>query len=515
MYVRLLIYFVVFLFSSISTMAEIITYQLSLKDSTQNILYCGFPNLIAIKNLPTNSKVTTEDGYIAPVGKNYIFSPYQSGSFKLYVYDSNNKSVFSKEFTAIQSKDFALKIGNINFEIASVNEILANPALVCYCSECQLKPWWRIVSYDICLITNHDVEIKSISGDNLTNSPFDKDVLTKISRMKIGDRIIIEKIKGFGSDSVERHFPSLIIQIAYSNLAENQLNRNNNVFSKEISMIVDGMAADNVLRAAGYGWLEKLQGIATDAELINLTDNENVTVRNYAFKALTYRERVDLFPILLKHIDDTAKVKSYSGSYISTNELFLYNLSSKNNCTLTLSQEAIIDSILLFGSVTSIGMNDFLLRHRKLDKRFYTRIRDLALSGKRPIAILLLAKFNNKNDVKDLIIMLSEEQSYIACSVREFPDTLFYPLLKKHFMIEWAKLTPYTDYSQWEDLFDAMAKYPSEETLKIFEKTVIVKDVYQYKTLNEYLLQAVNNNPNPIYEPLKARLNINLANTVR
>ncbi len=58
---------------------------------------------------------------------------------------------------------------------------------------------------------------------------------------------------------------------------------------------------------------KQLNKIATKEELISLTDHANPAVRYYSFRALANRRSDEVFKILLKHVNDTMRVVSFSG----------------------------------------------------------------------------------------------------------------------------------------------------------------------------------------------------------
>ena len=78
--------------------------------------------------------------------------------------------------------------------------------------------------------------------------------------------------------------------------------------------------------------------------------------------------------------------------------------------------------------------------------------------------------------------------------------------LEKIFEKEWNY--QYYDYPKWRLLYQALAKYPVESTYKLIERITKTKDDFRYKTLGKYLLIAITKYPNQIFEPLKAKINL-------
>lgn len=520
MWLRLLLLIGLYLFASTTTEGQITTYQLSLIDSTENILYVGIDNKVAIKNVPVNTKVKFEGKDIKPTGSYYMLTPTQAGKSTLRIYDRNNKTIFSKEYPVNYIEDFKLQVGNGKSGLVSLSDIMANPALVINYSS-KLKSSWRIVNYDISLMINKVYhEGKSVSGENLSNVPFDKDLRDKIATMKNGDAIFIEGIKAYGPDDRIRLLNALVLDIAFDTTNTEKKYPCTADYRTELRVVLDRMVKGNFLNTdKEVGLLEKLEEVASDSELVQLTDNENAFVENYAFYALASRKNVDQFPILMKHFNDTARVEGQSGLR-PTSEYFLsgmmpYSRYSYRN-KLTERQVATIDSILLFDTTTHFIGKDYILRYMKPDVRYYGQIRSLTITGAQPVSVLILAKYKDRNDITLIKEALRKNSYYAVLAAREFPDPAFYPSLRKVFKKEWKQLMPYNYYDrQWAVLFEALAQYPSRSTVRLFNKVIELDDDSQNQTLQHYLLIALLKYPNTVFKELDARIKLDASHQVR
>ncbi len=290
----------------------------------------------------------------------------------------------------------------------------------------------------------------------------------------------------------------------------------------EVSAVVDRIVNDNYIRPRGYGLLERLQEKATDSELIRLTDNENGAVKGYAFEALTGRKHVDIFRVLLKHINDTTPIRVSTGCTSTTNGANMRFLGlvypgfgfSKATYKLSQAERSIIDSMLLFDTTLKLidWEKELFLRGMMPEPKYYEGIRAIATNGKRPIATLLLAKFKNEQDT-GLIKKLFEkgDDSYGVRSARIFNHKSFYPLLKRVFEKQLAQLEPepdfFTDNEIWLLLCEALAQYPSQETYQLFEKITRLQNE-SGQSINRSLMIAIQKYPNPIFEPLKSKINL-------
>jgi hypothetical protein len=128
-----------------------------------------------------------------------------------------------------------------------------------------------------------------------------------------------------------------------------------------LSRIVDTLSKENTIGdhigIAGsthrYDLYQRLNEFATPPELVKLTDHTNPAVRYYSFRALASRGDGRVFDILLRHINDTMRVVSFSGCTGIT-ETVRHNLIKivttdkveGNGYKLNESQNQIVDSLL-------------------------------------------------------------------------------------------------------------------------------------------------------------------------
>ncbi len=124
--------------------------------------------------------------------------------------------------------------------------------------------------------------------------------------------------------------------------------------------IVTSLASENIIgdhigvagSTSRLDLFNRLNKIATQSELICLTDHQVPAVRYYAFRALTSRSDKKVFSILLNHMTDTMRINSFSGCS-GMEETVVWNLvnlvtskvSEPNGYKLTKDQLRIIDSI--------------------------------------------------------------------------------------------------------------------------------------------------------------------------
>jgi hypothetical protein len=318
----------------------------------------------------------------------------------------------------------------------------------------------------------------------------------------------------------------LIIGIFTSLISCNSKHSINKFFLRsDVQIIVDSIAKVNTYEGARVGlagrrseqWrrYEELKKLATTDELDELTNHENPVVRCYSFKALLYRKNIDVLSIVKNHLNDNTSFELLSGDLgdrETVGDFFIEkatnNYDDLNIIVLTEKQRAVLDSTLLYDNTIELKSKYEYISKLKPDPKLYKRIREIAYSGQRPIAILALSRYKNKKDIA-LIKSLFDKKGddyYAAYCSREFPDQTFYPCLVKLIRKEWNE--EYYNYTLWRILYQALAKYPCQETYKLFEQTTMIKDSFRYQTLCKYLKISILKYPNKVYEPLKKKIKL-------
>lgn len=292
-----------------------------------------------------------------------------------------------------------------------------------------------------------------------------------------------------------------------------------------IERIVEAIAEENVLKSKGVGeggtrteqWerFEKLQNEATAQELIELTDHPNAVVKCYAFQALATRKQAVVFPVLVKHLTDTATVHTFQGCIKSseyTGDYFLDQVTPAyahpGNYKLTPAQQAQIDSILLYNPAIRLTAKDRLLGAMPPLPKHYRRVREIARQEKNLEAFIVLAKYQRQDDIPLLLGLFNnpDTEAHALQAVEAFPDEAFYPYLVKVFNREWKE--ELYDSWKWRVLYLALAQYPKPETLKLFARTTKTTDKYRYQTLGTYLTVALTKYPHELFIPLKESIHL-------
>lgn len=295
----------------------------------------------------------------------------------------------------------------------------------------------------------------------------------------------------------------------------------------EIQIIVNEIEKDNILCNSKVGYAEveldqwkrykNLSELATSKELYILINHQNGVVKCYAFRALVARKDEKCFKILLSSLIDNSKISTQYGCVGQTSmvgdELInlvipdIYDddghlISSPDAQIISREQWKIINKELLFNKNIKLQSRSRLLLNIKPTPELYKRIKEIALSGEEPSAIVALAKYKKNQDTDIIIKSLLNKNLKIHAiySIIIFPHENLYQSLENIFEEEWNKKLYH--YQLWRLLYQALAQYPTKRTLKIFKKTLNTKDSFRYKTLCTFMYIAIKKHYNPIYKDI-------------
>lgn len=267
-----------------------------------------------------------------------------------------------------------------------------------------------------------------------------------------------------------------------------------------------------------YKRFMQLDSIATENELVQLIEHKSPIVRCIAFPSLCQRNIELSTQVLLKHLSDKEIVyiqsgcegynsnvaDDFTGNYISILTQRDTIIPAKN-----IEYKNKLDKIILENSSISLKYKTYLIKNLEKNEQNYTIIRKIALEANEPEAITALAKYQKKSDKKIILKALKNNNFEIAAirAVKEFPEKVFYSKIMK--IIKTDIVKPKYDYPKWRLLYQTLAKYPNEpKTIDFYENTFNI-DSDRRKTMEEYLWMAITKYPNPKFEYLKSKLNIN------
>jgi len=285
---------------------------------------------------------------------------------------------------------------------------------------------------------------------------------------------------------------------------------------EKVNMLMGNAVGYAGVKPAQYDNFMELRKKATTPELIELTDHPNATVRCYAFWALTYDSTINLFPIVLDHIGDSATVETQFGCTIMgerVGDFFIsmvtpqYNDPEANK--LDSIQLAALDSALIFSS-NELWAKSTAIRRVEPTENMYPKIRELVVNEQHPQALVTLAKYQREQDVQ-LILNFQEQHrfkengfgsTYRAISLFPHPD--FMPLLEKNL----NKTLDKPHYSsEWRGLYKAIASYKNEKAVDLLKVPFTKVEHLHIKGYHlDYVFGAVGEYKDDLYEDLMWKL---------
>jgi hypothetical protein len=281
--------------------------------------------------------------------------------------------------------------------------------------------------------------------------------------------------------------------------------------------LVADIAKENVLmggavgidggRPDQYNRFDLLRSKATDQELIALTNDTNAVVRCYAFQALAEKNYIDIYPVVISHLSDTAKVTTLSGCLMGSkkagdvmlDEVYL-KCGQDGNRHLNTAQREVVDSLLIYGNDNRLDKRNMVLSRIEPLTRYYIGVRRLATVEKNKEAVVALSKYRKKNDIPVIKAFLNDpgSQKFGFAAVKNFPDPSFYSYLEKALKDE-IKNDKENDV---QELYYAIVQYKNKSSRELLKFALSeVKDM-KYIHHSDYLSQALREYPSPIYEGL-------------
>lgn len=287
--------------------------------------------------------------------------------------------------------------------------------------------------------------------------------------------------------------------------------------SISLKALIADIAKENVLMGGAVGidggrpeqWnrFDLLRAKATDQELIALTDDTNAVVRCYAFQALAEKNYIDVYPIVICHLSDTAKVHTLNGCLIGSKkagDFMLEEVYSKcgqdGNRHLNTNQRAMVDSLLIYGNDNRLDTRNMVLSRIEPLQRYYIGVRRLATVEKNTAAVVALSKYRKKNDIPVIKEFLNDPggQKLVFAAVKNFPDPSFYPYLEKALKDEIKN----DNENDVQELYYAIVQYKNKASRELLKFALSEAKDMKYIYHSDYLSQALREYPAPIYEGL-------------
>ena len=263
-------------------------------------------------------------------------------------------------------------------------------------------------------------------------------------------------------------------------------------------------------RPEQYNNFTKLLEKASKEELMELTNHPNGVVRCYAFWALSSDSTVRLLPVLVDHLNDTARVFTQFGCVGGREKVgdFFINITTMRGEAgsasekLTASELAFLDSLLLYTPNMPLSARYNALDRAKPTEGLYKRVREIVLMENEPSAVILLAKYKKEEDIP---LILSEGQRdnlyYTYQAIAAFPHPDFFPFLRRK--LEHAMISRQGD-SEWRILYQAIASYKNDSAFVLLQIPYnrLTDDKNWREHHLSYVFQAIMKYYSPEFDPL-------------
>jgi hypothetical protein len=217
-------------------------------------------------------------------------------------------------------------------------------------------------------------------------------------------------------------------------------------------------------------------------------------------------------PIIMKNLYDTTMISISYGDFgvpIQVAEFVLncqYRLNKKDSIAI-LQLFSSIDSVMIYDTTIKLAYKTNALKKATPNPKNYDRIREIAIKERHPAAVLALARYKKQEDISVIISYLKDKEInyYAIWAVKEFPDAVFYPFLVGIFKSMWKEKQNRREYYEWWVLYQTLSQYPTDETIKLFKKTVNTHKSKKYM-LKNCLSIAITRYPHPKFEQFKDKL---------
>jgi hypothetical protein len=260
--------------------------------------------------------------------------------------------------------------------------------------------------------------------------------------------------------------------------------------------------------------LNFLNDSCTKDELLKLMDFENPLVRVIAYRTIVNRNEPDYFPILLNHLDDTAKVTWWyydDAAYdFMVSDLMIRKAESERKLTRP-QKDSLVDIVLTKHAYLDVA--GWMIQDIKPQEKYYSIIKEKSKvetdrCGEQLGTCYALSKFKKKEDLEFLRKIFKNLENpcedWIFRSIEENPNEIYFPILNAYFNETVKKKTQQT-YDDLKLYCRAVAQYKNQNSLNILvalTKKETYPDSWYLPDNKEYVFKAIHKYKSPIYDSL-------------
>ncbi len=186
----------------------------------------------------------------------------------------------------------------------------------------------------------------------------------------------------------------------------------------------------------------KMKKIATEEELILLTNHKHSAVKCYAFIALAESKSSRTFEVLVNHLTDEDYVTWHMGCIQEAQQIkdffidvLFFSHRSKNTYKLNATESFRFDSLIVLDTTLELRAKPRLISRLKSRDIYYQEIKKMYQRERTTHSLICLAKYRKKEDHALIIDLLSSDKSGEKSSgllgVNYFPAYEFFPFVEK------------------------------------------------------------------------------------
>ncbi|WP_116790648.1 hypothetical protein [Flavobacterium psychrotrophum] len=283
-------------------------------------------------------------------------------------------------------------------------------------------------------------------------------------------------------------------------------------FRSEVNMTLKKLSKEKQLPVNDTIATNYLEKVCTKDELQKIILSKKPILRIIGYRALINRKDEKFFDILIRHLNDTAKVTWWyyddAGGLFTISDLMI----RKAQHILTQKQKNIlIDSVLL--KHPYLEVSDWMIQEINPNERYYSVIKSKCSvktdrCGTQLGACYALSKFKKEQDLPflhDIFNNLEEPCGYWVFRAIEInPQEVFFPILEKYFK-ENIKKKKQQSYNVLEYYCRSVASYRSGKSLKLLESLLDKSnypDKWYFNDNEDYVFKAIHKYKAPIYDKL-------------
>lgn len=277
-----------------------------------------------------------------------------------------------------------------------------------------------------------------------------------------------------------------------------------------------------------------LRNIATDKELIQLSQSEHPVLRASAFREIQHRKSFNHFDILMNHLDDTALVETDAGEFGIWTRTVSDDILHEAYWNTTHEKDKTIEKVLAKHNYLRSAY--IILENLEPQTKYYPFIKEMATRPRHlsddgyelafddvEYALYGLAKFKKQDDVKVIKKQMMEnvwKLSDISFRLlKEFPDTSYFDILQTYHRRQFYKFSgnrPHgfsgyvADRASPEDFIQALVVQQNDKSAKLLD-TMLIRlplqtNMPDKENILKEVISAIWKHPCPAYEKLRKQI---------